>query len=141
MSASDTPVKSRNGLHPLSAGAGVLLGVLLLVGAVGHLVAVWPGFDVLLQPGNGAARLTILPGLILVLTGLLNLACAPGLWQGRGWAIRSSSVCNLLLAVYLVVLLLGELPGHPIGAFLALACSQLVLLAAIVAGLSWRRPR
>ena len=136
MSASDPMRAPRNGLHVLAAAVAVVLGLFLLAGAGGHLVATWPA----LSGGDLAAGrriLLLLPGLVLLTGAVVNLALCWALWLGRRWAQHAALVCNVGVAVYCGWLLVRGVPEHPIGLFVAMVSSDVVLLGAIRAGLVW----
>ncbi|UTA46797.1 hypothetical protein L1F30_11565 [Simiduia sp. 21SJ11W-1] len=125
-----------NDLYRLAAVGGLLLALFFFAGAWGHLRAVWP------MAGADGGRLLglLLPGLVLAAMGLLNALCIPGLWCRRSFARRGALLVNGVATAYLAYLLAQGVPGHPIGIFLLLASSQLMLLAAIAGGLVWPSP-
>lgn len=137
MSVSTKPIEvtPRNALYRLAGVGSVLLGLLFLVGASGHLSETWP-MVVADPPENRSLRL-LLPGLILALAGLLNVSLCWGLWVAKPVASRLTVIVNLLVTFYLAYLLHRGVPDHPIGFFLAFASSQTILLGAIQAGLTW----
>lgn len=123
--------KDSNGLDAVAAGAGAVLAVFLLLGGAGHLVATWPG-------GFEASPLRWLPGLFLLGAAVFNGLSCPFVWRGhRGWQAAALGL-NAALALYLGRLLVDGPPDHPIGMFLAVVCSDLILLIAVLAGLEWR---
>jgi hypothetical protein len=126
-----------NSLHRLASAGAILLGVFLLAGASGHFAAVWPT----LQSGmtaSGSGRLALLlPGLMLMTTGLINIALCRALWTGTVWAQQLALLFNGITAVYLAYLLHSGVPDHPIGLFLAVVCSDLIVLGALRMGLVW----
>lgn len=128
------PVRvNENGLDALAAAGGAVLAVLLLLGGTGHLSAVWPTSD-------ESTLSQLLPGLLLLAAGAFNAVAAVGLLRRRaGWQ-WAALVVNLGLAIYLAWLLTVGVPDHPIGVFLALVCSQLIVLGAVLVGLEWRAP-
>lgn len=109
----------------------------LLAGAFGHFGSVWPA------AGDGSVMSSIppfsllFPGLLLALTGLVNICLCKALWAGANWALQLALAVNLVAVVYLGYLLNQNIPGHPIGIFVALVSSQVLLLAAIRLGLTW----
>lgn len=123
---------SPNSLHRLASVGGALLGLFLLAGAFGHFTAVWPA----IASDNNRFTL-LLPGLMLTTTGLLNIALCRLLWVGTTWSLNLALVVNVCTAMYLAYLLGQVVPDHPIGIFLAMVSSYVVLLAAIRAGLVW----
>ncbi|AQQ66676.1 hypothetical protein Mag101_02700 [Microbulbifer agarilyticus] len=133
---SATRDSQRNALYNLAAVGAVLLGLLLVLGARGHFVAVWP---LLSDDSTGISRrlLLILPGVMLAGTAALNLLLCKSLWQRRDYAINLTLAANLIAAVYLIYLMVRGVPGHPIGTFLALETSFVILLAGIRFGLVW----
>jgi len=134
--SSPTSGLQRNALYNLTAGGAVLLGVFLTLGAYGHFVAVWAqmmGEDTALP----RRLLLMLPGAMLAATAVLNLLISKSLWQARGYALTVALVGNLIAMVYLVYLLIRGVPGHPIGTFLALEMSYVILLVGLRAGLVW----
>ena len=137
MSASSaTQDVQRNALYNLAAASAVFLGALLTLGAYGHFVAVWAQ---MLDGDAGLQRrlLLMLPGAMLAGTAVLNILLSKPLWQARSYALIAALVGNLLAMVYLVYLLIRGVPGHPIGTFLALEMSFVILLVGIQAGLVW----
>lgn len=134
--SSPTSGLQRNALYNLAAGGAVLLGAFLTLGAYGHFAAVWAqmmGEDTALQ----RRFLLMLPGAMLAGTAVLNILLSKPLWQARGYALTVTLAGNLLTTVYLIYLLIRSVPGHPIGTFLALEMSYVILLAGIRAGLAW----
>ena len=127
-----------NVLNQIASALTLLLGLLLFAGAAGHLGAVWPGLDVIMQAESQAERALLWPGLTLLLASLLNGVLAFGLWQARRGARWLGLLGNGLLAAYLIGLLVQGVPGHPIGVFLALVASQLIVLLALEFGLVLR---
>jgi len=134
MSATELRDNVENGLDRLSAAGSAVLGFFLLAGGAGHLTAVWPD-----ATGQGS-MLALVPGLLLLAAAVFNLAAGVWLWRGRtGWQ-WATLAANGVLAVYLARLLMTGIPDHPIGAFLVLVCSQLIVLGALLAGLQWKSP-
>ncbi|GMG86269.1 hypothetical protein [Biformimicrobium ophioploci] len=126
----------RNALYNLAAVGAVLLGLLLILGARGHFVAVWAQ---LTDEDTDSLRrvLLILPGAMLAGTAALNLLLCKPLWQARRYALNLTLAGNLLATAYLIYLMIRGVPGHPIGVFLALEMSYVIFLAGIRAGLVW----
>lgn len=134
MWATETIDSNNNGLDAVAAGAGALLAMFLLLGGAGHLAATW-------TIGDQHSVMRLLPGLLLLAAATFNGLAFPGLLRGRrSWQWTALAV-NSALALYLGRLLGEGVPNHPIGIFLALVCSHLVMLTAVVAGLEWRRDR
>ena len=132
--------RTPNSLYRLAGGASVLLAAFLLAGASGHFTAVWPlvaGAD---DPFDQRSLLLLLPGGILMATGLANIALCQGLWQGRRWALNVSLAFNAVALVYLGHLFSRGVPEHPIGVFFSMVAAFLLLLGAIRAGLAWPAP-
>ncbi|MEJ2419417.1 MAG: hypothetical protein P8Y45_21335 [Exilibacterium sp.] len=103
------------------------------MGAYGHFVAVWAqmtGEDTAIQ----RRLLLMLPGAMLAGTAVLNILLSKSLWQARGYAL---TVALMGTMVYLIYLLIRVVPDHPIGIFLALETSYVILLLGIRAGLVW----
>ncbi|WGL17217.1 hypothetical protein PVT68_02690 [Microbulbifer bruguierae] len=125
-----------NALYKLAAAGALLLGVLLILGAYGHFVAVWSAIT---GEETGFLRrvLLMLPGAMLASTAALNILFTKPLWQARGYALTITLAGNLLTMLYLIYLMIQGVPDHPIGVFLALEMSQVILLVAIRAGLVW----
>jgi len=138
MSASEKtfPV-TRNALYSLAAAGAVLLGLFLLAGAGGHIVAVWPSLDAAANPTPGNPVTLLLPGGVLATTGVLNLGLSAPLWKGNRRALNWALACNIVAAAYCGWLLLRGVPDHPIGLFLAVTSSEVLLLSAVRAGLVW----
>ena len=129
---------SRNSLYSLASVGGTLLGFFLLMAAYGHFAAVWPVIDKGMSASDNNPLVLLSPGLILATTGLINLGLCRALWMGVGWALQLALVFNGLAAMYLTYLLLGQsVPDHPIGIFVALVSSYIILLGAIRIGLVW----
>lgn len=128
---------ARNSLHRLASGGGVLLGVFLLTGAFGHFVAVWPAFNAGVIASDNSRVALLLPGLMLAATGLLNIGLCRALWTGTMWSLQLALLFNGVTAVYLAYLLIHGVPDHPIGLFLALVSSYVLVLGAIRVGLVW----
>ena len=137
MSVSD-PVQGAqsNALYNLAAVGAVLLGALLTLGAYGHFVAV----SAQIMDSDTAMQrrlLLMLPGAMLAGTAVLNILLSKSLWQERGYALSITLTANLVTMTYLVYLLVRGVADHPIGVFLALEMSFVILLAGIRAGLVW----
>ncbi|MFK8017120.1 MAG: hypothetical protein AB8G17_16980 [Gammaproteobacteria bacterium] len=126
-----------NLLHRLAAAGGVLLGLFFVAGALGHVAAAWPAVDSSATPPGTRHFAILLPGLILLSTGLLNILLCKSLWSGTAWALQLALVINVIAAAYLAHLLSKGMPGHPIGIFVALVSSHVILLGAIRLGLVW----
>lgn len=127
-----------NSLYRLASAGGMLLGFLLLFAAYGHFSAVWPvvGSDTGSAEDNRFAL--FLPGLLLVITGLVDIGLCRALWLGMTRALYLALVFNLLAAIYFVYLMLTQgAPDHPIGPFVAMVSSYIILLIAIRLGLVW----
>ncbi len=120
----------RNLLHLLASLGGLLLGLFLAMAALGHLSAVWPTLG-----ANGWTAL--LPAMVLAGTCVLNLAASVPLWTGSRWAVQVALACNTLVMIYFAYLLQRGVPGHPIGVFVALETSYVILLGVIRVGLVW----
>lgn len=134
MSATEMRGDVENGLDRLGAAGSAVLGLFLLAGGAGHVAAVWPA-----ATGQGS-MLVLVPGLLLLAAAVFNLAAGVWLWRGQtGWQWAALAV-NGVLAVYLATVLLTGVPDHPIGAFLVVVCSQMIVLGALLAGLQWKSP-
>lgn len=128
----------RNSLWSLASGGGLLLGLFLLFAAYGHFTAVWPAIDSGTGSSGSSRFSLLLPGLFLVITGLIDIGLCRVLWIGMRWALHLALVFNVLAAMYLAYLLLSQgAPDHPIGPFVGLVSSYIILLAAIRLGLVW----
>ena len=137
--SSSTAPLQRNNLYNLAAVNAVLLGALLTLGANGHFVAVWAQLidqDAVIQH----RLLLLLPGATLAGTALLNILLCKPLWQARGYALNITLAGNLLAMLYFIYLMLKGVPDHPIGVFLALEMSFVILLVVTRAGLAWPAP-
>ena len=138
MSVSEAGNESqRNSLYSIAAVGGILLGAFLLAGAYGHFAAVWPGVTGEPDAATRERFSLLFPGIVLAATGVVNVALCRALWTGTYWALQLALAMNLLAAVYLGYLLTRGVPGHPIGEFLAVVLSYVVLLGAIRMGLIW----
>ena len=124
-------------LHRLAAVIGVGLGGLLLLGSYGHFEAVWPALTGDPAATSASRASLLLPGLVLISAGLINIAVVRMLWVGTRWGLLLALLSNLLAVVYLGLLLGRGVPDHPIGLFLAVVASHALLLGAIRAGLQW----
>ncbi|AWF81646.1 hypothetical protein BTJ40_12870 [Microbulbifer sp. A4B17] len=137
MSASrSNPALQRNALYRLAACGAVVLGLFLLLGAQGHFAAIWP---LVTSDSIGLSRrlLLILPGVMLAGTAVLNLLLCKPLWQERRYALNVTLAGNLLTTSYLFYLMIRGVPNHPIGIFLALEMSFVLLLLVTRNGLVW----
>ncbi|WP_444936050.1 hypothetical protein ACJJIW_18790 [Microbulbifer sp. JMSA004] len=137
MSASRSkPALQRNALNRLAACGAVVLGLFFLLGAQGHFVATWPFIT---SDGIGLSRrlLLMLPGVMLAGTAVLNLLLCKPLWQERRYALNVTLAGNLLTMSYLLYLMIRGVPNHPIGTFLALEMSFVMLLVGTRAGMVW----
>lgn len=140
MPISDVSHAPRNTLHSLVAVGGVLLGVFLLAGAYGHFAAIWPTLGDAARASLGERFGLLKPGLILLAAGLVDIGVCQALWKARNWALQLALAVNVVVMIYLGWLLAKGVPGHPIGLFLGLVSSYVVLLLAIRAGLVWPTP-
>ncbi|MBB5210509.1 hypothetical protein [Microbulbifer hydrolyticus] len=134
--SSTTGDVQRNNLYNVAAVGAVLLAALLILGAHGHFVAVWAQ----IMDGDAAMQrrlLLMLPGAMLAGTAVLNIFLSKSLWQERGYALSITLTANLVAMTYLVYLLVRGVADHPIGVFLTLEMSLVILLAGIRAGLVW----
>ncbi|MEM9386554.1 MAG: hypothetical protein AAGA68_15965 [Pseudomonadota bacterium] len=129
-----------NALYRLAAGLGLLLGLFLLLGAYGH-------FEAVLADRAHRERLSVaawlalaVPGLILSGAGSINIGVCAALWSGVSWALNLALLGCAGAVAYLAYVMTTDLPGHPVGAFLALVASHTVLLGAIRVGLVWPAP-
>jgi hypothetical protein len=126
----------KNSLYNLAAVGGALLGALLLLGAYGHFAAVWPMIND--EPDTNRRIALLFPGAALLATGLIDIALLIPLWKGKRRPLLLALVLNTLAMVYFGYLLyLNVAPDHPIGVFLALVASYVLLLSVIKAGLTW----
>ncbi|WP_078085613.1 hypothetical protein [Microbulbifer mangrovi] len=125
-----------NSLYRLAAVGALLLSIFLALGAYGHFVAVW-----LQLAGEDTALLRrlllMLPGVTLAGTATLNILFSKPLWQARDYALTATLTGNLAAMLYLIYLMIQGVPDHPIGVFLALEMSLVILLLGIRAGLVW----
>lgn len=124
-----------NRLNPIAGATSLFLGLFLMLGAVGHLIGVWP--LMLNEPMAIKSILFLLPGWILAMTSLANISLCAVLWVGKNWAKKLAFFVNLFTALYLVYLMSLEIPEHPIGVFLAHISSQTILLGVMLLGLAW----
>lgn len=126
-----------NSLYRVAAGGGVVLGVFLLLGGFGHLQAVRPALEQAGSTSDASAFALLLPALMLLTTGLIDIALCRALWRGSAWSLNLALLSNTLATTYLMYLLAQGVPGHPIGLFLALVASFVLLLGVIRLGLVW----
>lgn len=126
-----------NALYRVATGTGLLLGVLLLMGAYGHLEATAASPERAPELLSGEWLAFMLPALVLAVAGLTNVGVCTALWTGASWALQLTLLVTLGAALYLSYLMTVDLPAHPVGIFLALTLSHLVLLGGIRAGLVW----
>ncbi len=95
----------------------VVVGVFLLLGAWGHLAAVWP-----------TSLKILMPGLFLAAAGVLNLALCRGLWCAQPRALRWAAIGTGLAFLWLLSLFIGGVPGHPISTFTVIVGLYLALV-------------
>ncbi len=126
-----------NSLFRLTSVVGAFLGLSLLAAAYGHFAAVWPAIDAGSGESAKSRFLLLLPGLVLTINGLINIVVCRALWLCMNWALNTALVFNAMTTIYLLHLLVHGVPDHPIGFFVALVLSVLVLLIAIRMGLVW----
>ncbi|WP_231757241.1 hypothetical protein [Microbulbifer elongatus] len=81
--------------------------------------------------------LRLLPGTILAGAAVLNMLFSRPLWQTHSYALTATLVGNLLATLYLIYLMIAGVPDHPIGVFLTMKTSLLILLTALRCGLVW----
>lgn len=127
----------RNALYPVAAVCGLLMGALLLAGAWGHFAATWTVLNGEPQPELRARLALMLPGVILLVTGMINVAVCAVLWIGKRWSLHMAIAANLIAVGYFAYLFSRGVPDHPIGFFLGFTTSYLMLLAGLRLGLSW----
>ncbi|MCQ3830698.1 hypothetical protein HXX02_14760 [Microbulbifer elongatus] len=126
----------RNNLYNLAAVGALLLAAFLTLGAYGHFVAIWA--QAMSEDAALARRLLLmLPGTILAGAAALNMLFSRPLWQAHSYALTATLVGNLLATLYLIYLMITGVPDHPIGVFLTLETSLLILLTALRCGLVW----
>ena len=94
-----------------------LVGGFLLLGAWGHLAAVWP-----------SSVKVAMPGVLLAAAGFLNLFLCRGLWRARPGALRWAAIGTGLAFLWLLSLFINGVPGHPIVTFTVLVGVYLALL-------------
>ncbi|MEO0575016.1 MAG: hypothetical protein AAF004_06095 [Pseudomonadota bacterium] len=133
MLGSERHHQSRNALLTVASVSGVLIGLFLFLGAHGHFSAVIPKIEVTQK----RTFLLLLPGVVLVVAGAINIALCKALWAGRRWALHIGLLSNGLTVIYFSYLLHKGVPNHPIGMFLALLASYLIVLISIRMGLVW----
>lgn len=128
---------SNNLLYRLAAIGGVLVGIFLLLGAYGHLAAVLPAISS--ESGGEIVQqfALLLPGLLLFVSGVLNAALCKYLWDEKQWSLQLALLSNVVVLTYLGYLLWKGVPDHPVGMFLAMVASHVVLLGATRVGLVW----
>lgn len=118
------------GLNHLATVGGIAVGSLLIAGAFGHFAAIW---DRLAE-----SRLALLtPGVLLALTGSINLLLTLAIWRGKRWSVVLALLANTIAAGYFASLLYSGVENHPIGLFLAVTSSYMLVLGAICMGLTW----
>ena len=138
MSVSDTGShETTNTLHRVASGSGVLLGAFLLLGGFGHLFGVRAPLAETVSPSDQSLFALLLPTVVLIGAGLTNIGLCRSLWRGHEGALNGALLVNALTMVYVASLLPRDVPGHPIGTFLALAACHVVLLGSIRLGLAW----
>lgn len=137
MSASNSIGGSQgNNLYNLAAAGALFLSAFLTLGAYGHFVAIWA--EAMSEDTTLLRRLLLLlPGAVLAGTAALNVLLSKPLWQGRSYALTATLAGNLLAMFYLIYLMIQGVPNHPIGVFLAMEMSFVILLLAIRSGLAW----
>ncbi|MEM9305370.1 MAG: hypothetical protein AAGE01_24895 [Pseudomonadota bacterium] len=141
MSVSDTATpEAKNSLPRVASGAGVFVGIFLLLGGLGHLSGVQAALERAAATPDESTFILILPALLLISAGAINLGLCIPLWRGLGWSINSALIANVLTTAYVAYLLSAGVPDHPIGTFLAILASFVVLLGALRAGLVWPAP-
>ena len=128
-------INAHNSLYPISATTGGLLTILLTLGAYGHFAAIW--LQLVNSPEAWRSALLALPGLMLAATAAINLLLFKPLWQTKHWALWGALTANALTLCYLVWLMWRGVPNHPIGVFLTLQLSYVIMLSATAAGLRW----
>ncbi|MEM1439637.1 MAG: hypothetical protein AAF545_00370 [Pseudomonadota bacterium] len=127
----------RNALYPVAAVCGLLMGALLLAGAWGHFAATWPVLNGEPQPVLRERLAIMLPGVILLVSGMINVAVCAVLWLGKRWSLQLAIAANLIAVGYFAYLFSRGVPGHPIGLFLGFTTSYLMLLTGLRLGLTW----
>jgi hypothetical protein len=125
---------NENRLPRVGAGAAVVVGAFLLLGAHGHVDAVLPA----VRDGTGESLWLLLPGLILGMAGAANIALCKLVWDASPSGLTAALAVNSLTLLYLAWLLwTGVVPDHPIALFTGVVASHAVLLAANRFGLVW----
>ncbi len=110
--------------HRLAALLAAAVGVFLLLGAFGHLDAVWS----LARDFSVRSLLLLLPGAILLVIGLFNLLSTGPLWMGWNGVVSVALGLNTGLLAYLLFLVVRGVPGHPLLFFTGLVAALLAVL-------------
>lgn len=129
--------QQHNDLYRLAAVTSVLLALFLFAGASGHLVAIWPEMSATDAGATPRQWLLLVPGLVLAIGCVANGTLALGLWLRRALARNIALLVNAACAAYFAYLLAKGVPGHPIGIFLSLVLSQILILSGLLLGLVW----
>ncbi|MEM6639704.1 MAG: hypothetical protein AAF610_07365 [Pseudomonadota bacterium] len=121
------------GLYRIASANCVLVGLLCLTGAHGHVFAVWDS----VVDASGSRVALLMPAVQLAFTGFSNLLLAAAVWRRGSLAIWMALFINVVAAVYFSCLLHQGVTDHPIGLFLAVVAAHSLVLVALKMGLMW----
>lgn len=130
--------------NKLAACLAVLLGMLLIFMASGHIKAVIALAQAQNYPDNWHLVSMITIGVILALPGVFGIALSRWLWQGRVWAYTLCIACASIVLLYLIYLLLAVAPnsssvGSELNFAVLIVTVYIAFLAVIVASSRNRR--
>lgn len=87
------------------AVAAVVLGLLMVYGGGGHLLAVTAAKVQQGKPYDFRFAGLVTTGVMLLGSGLAHLAASRGIARGEGWAPRASALAAAMVSAYCVILL------------------------------------
>ena len=124
-----------------AAALAVAVGVLLILGGVGHLTAILQSRAG--QPFDYRFVSLLTTSGILIFPGIVALSTSVWLWRGRTWAYVSNLLSTSALMLYLLLLayMRMQVPDSAVGSELYyMSAAALALLATMLSVLVWNRP-
>lgn len=112
------------------ATMAALAGAVLVAGALGHLYAVVNVTIAQDRPRDFRFVHLLAIGAFLLFVGGIDLVSSWRMWRGSKYALLLSAAATVVLLGYFVVLLMLPDRGDPIGAFLIMQFSYLVVASA-----------
>ncbi|HEX6749519.1 MAG TPA: hypothetical protein VF092_19650 [Longimicrobium sp.] len=131
------PVSRKSVGWRVLAVAALVLGLLMVYGGGGHLLAVIGAKVRQGKPYDFRFAALVTNGVILLGSGLTHLVASHGIARGQGWALRASALAAALVSAYCLILLPVRTAR---GAALPALVLNLAFLVWLVAA-TWRAAR